>query len=111
MQTLTLSRKKRLGFWLLAIVLCVALLLGALFFVADRFLTSPQAKEYIQQTLVARTGLQIGYEKVGIGYFPFVRLELHQLTFTLPDTLKGKADILRLSPALLDLLAVKLNLG
>lgn len=111
MQTLTLSRKKRLGFWLLAIVLCVALLLAVSFLAADRFLTSPQAKEFIQQELVARTGLQIGYEKVGIGYFPFVHFELHQLTFTLPDTLKGKADILRLSPALLDLLAGKLNLG
>lgn len=111
MQTLTLSRKKRLGFWLLGIVLGGVLLSAVSLFVADRLLTSPRAKAYIQQILVAHTGLQVGYEKVGIGYFPSLHLELHQLTCSIPDILTGKADLLRLSPAILDLLTGKLNLG
>lgn len=110
MQTSTSSRIKKLGFWLLGSVVLVVLVLGVSFLVADRLLSSPKVKETIQQMLVARTGLKIGYEKIGIGSFPFT-LEFKQPTFSLPETLHGKADILRLSPALLELLAGKLDLG
>lgn len=101
---------KKFGFWFLGSVVLVVLVLGVSFLVADRLLSSPKVKETIQQTLVARTGLQIGYERIGIGSFPFT-LEFKQPTFSLPETLHGKADILRLSPALLELLAGKLDLG
>lgn len=110
MQTTTSSKMKKLGFWLLGSVVIVVLVLGILFLVADRLLSSPKVKETIQQALVARTGLQIGYEKIGIGSFPLT-LEFQQPVFSLPETLQGKADILRLSPALFDLLAGKLELG
>lgn len=101
---------KKFGFWFLGSVVLVVLLLGVSFLVADRLLSSPKVKETIQQELVARTGLQIGYEKIGIGSFPFT-LEFQQPTFSLPETLHGKADLLRLSPALFDLLTGKLDLG
>ncbi len=101
---------KKLGFWFLGSVLLVVLVLGVSFLVADRLLSSPKVKETIQQALVARTGLQIGYEKIGIGSFPLT-LEFHRPTFSLPETLHGKADLLRLSPALFDLLTGKLDLG
>lgn len=106
----TSSKKKRLGCWVLGSMLLAVLVLGISFLVADRVLSSPRVKAAIQQTLAARTGLHIGYEKIGIGSFPFT-LQLQQLTFSLPQQLHGKAELLRLSPALFDLLAGKLNVG
>lgn len=111
MQNSTSSRRKKLGFRLLGSVLLILLLLTVALLAADRLLSSPQVKEKIHQTLVAHTGLQIGYEKIGIEYFPSFNLELHQLTFATPDTIKGKADILRLTPSFVDLLLGKPGLG
>ena len=110
-QTSPLFQKKRLGFWLLGIVLLVVLLLAVSFLLAAHLLFSTSGKEQIQQTLVARTGIEIGYEKIGIGYFPTPTLELHQLTFSLPDKLKGRADTLRIMPKITQLLVGKLDLG
>lgn len=111
MQTSPLSQKKRLGFWLLGIVLLVVLVLAVSFLLAAHLLFSSSGKEQIQQIFVARTGIEIGYDKIGIGYFPTPTLELHQLTFSLPDTLKGRADTLRITPKITQLLVGKLDLG
>ena len=111
MQTFSIFKKKILGFWLLGIVLLVMLLLAAALLVAEHFLSSSAIKGKIQQTLLARTAIQIGYEKIGIGYFPSLTLELHQLAFSIPDRLNGKADTLRISPKITELLTGKLDLG
>ncbi len=111
MQKFSLSKKKRLGFWLLGIVMFVVLLLATAFLSAEHFLASSTVKETIQQTLVAHTGIGIRYEQIGIGYFPAPMLELQQLTFSIPDKLKGKAATLRISPKITELLAGKLDLG
>jgi len=109
-QTFSIFKKKILGFWLLGIVLLVMLLLAAAL-VAEHFLSSSAVKEKIQQALLARTAIQISYEKIGLGYFPSLTLELHQLTFSIPDRLNGKADTLRISPKITELLTGKLDLG
>jgi len=111
MQTFSRSQRKRLGFWLLGIVLLVVLVLAVSFLLAVHLLSSSKGKEQIQQTLFARTGIEIGYEKIGIGYFPTPTLELYQLTFSLPDKLKGRADTLRITPKIAELLTGKLDLG
>ena len=111
MQTFSFFNKKRPGFWLLGIVFFVVLLLAVSLLGAQHFISSPTVKEKIQQTLSARTGIQIGYEKIGIRYFPFPTLALRQLTFSIPGKLNGKANTLRIAPKITELLTGKLNLG
>ncbi len=111
MQTLSVSKKKRFGFRLLGIAMLVVLLLATAILVAEYFLSSSTLKAKIQQSLVAHTGLEIDYEKIGIRYFPSPTLEFQQLTFSIPDELEGKAGSLRISPKMSALLAGKLDLG
>jgi hypothetical protein len=111
----SLSRKSRFRFWLLGlgffIVLLSVMLLSIVLLTTEHVLSSATVRETVQQMLVARTGIAIGYEKIGIDYFPSPTLALHQLTFSLPDRLQGKADTIRITPNITDLLTGKLNVG
>jgi len=102
---------RRIVLWLAAVVVVLSLLVVAAGLLAEKFLNNPDVKEKIQQRVAAGGDLVLDYQQIGISYYPLPAIELHGLTFTLPEKVQGAVDSVRIFPDLAGLFTGRLPAG
>lgn len=102
---------KRIALWLVVATAVLSLLVVVAGLLAEKFINNPDVKRKIQQKAAAAGGITLDYQNIGIGYYPLPVIELHGLTFTLPENVHGQADSVRILPDIAGLFSGSLPAG
>ncbi len=88
---------------LLVLVLALALL-------APKLMNAEALKGQLQAALLEKTGGHIDYQRTELSYFPLPKLEIHQVSLSIPDTVAGSIKSLEIYPDLFALFRGELRL-
>jgi hypothetical protein len=106
-----MPKRRKILFSLISLAGIFLCMLVILLVVTPRLINLQSVKKEIKDRLAADLGAQIEYRRINLGFFPRPHVVISEIQFTMPQSVNGTVDWLKIYPKILPLFAGQIEIS